>query len=136
MRSRQHCAALVLFGLALAGVIPMRSPRAATKAEPSVSPQQLIDERQVAKRDMLHIARGLRCVGGRCAKPCWPLRCLVHHSADAHGIAGNRFFVGTLTFDDPSVADEAVSRIFPPLINRSKGGAPLITASIGHSRVC
>jgi hypothetical protein len=23
------------------------------------------------------------------------------HSADAHGIAGNRFFVGTLTFDDP-----------------------------------
>ena len=26
------------------------------------------------------------------------------HSADAHGIAGNRFFVGTLTFDDPSVA--------------------------------
>ena len=30
------------------------------------------------------------------------------HSADAHGIAGNRFFVGTLTFDDPSVADEAI----------------------------
>jgi hypothetical protein len=29
------------------------------------------------------------------------------HPADAHGIAGNRFFVGTLTFDDPSVADEA-----------------------------
>ena len=34
------------------------------------------------------------------------------HSADAHGIAGNRFFVGTLTFDDPAVADEASSRIF------------------------
>src|SRR6516165_1710736 len=30
------------------------------------------------------------------------------HAAGAHGIAGNRFFVGTLTFDDPSVADEAV----------------------------
>ena len=28
--------------------------------------------------------------------------------AHAHGIAGNRFFVGTLTFDDPSVADEAI----------------------------
>jgi hypothetical protein len=28
---------------------------------------------------------------------------LLSHSADAHGIAGNRFFVGTLTFDDPSV---------------------------------
>jgi hypothetical protein len=30
------------------------------------------------------------------------------HSAAAHGIVGNRFFVGTLTFDDPSVADEAI----------------------------
>ncbi|MBV9812440.1 MAG: hypothetical protein JO326_06800 [Acetobacteraceae bacterium] len=28
------------------------------------------------------------------------------HSADAHGIAGNRFFPGTMTFDDPAVADE------------------------------
>jgi hypothetical protein len=30
------------------------------------------------------------------------------HSAHAHGIAGNRFFPGTLTFDDPAVADEAI----------------------------
>src|SRR6516225_4029504 len=29
-------------------------------------------------------------------------------SAQAHGIAGNRFFPGTLTFDDPAVADEAI----------------------------
>ncbi|WP_407179179.1 hypothetical protein [Bradyrhizobium sp. STM 3562] len=29
-------------------------------------------------------------------------------SAHAHGIAGNRFFVGTVTFDDPAVADEAI----------------------------
>ena len=29
-------------------------------------------------------------------------------TADAHGIAGNRYFPGTLTFDDPAVADEAV----------------------------
>jgi hypothetical protein len=28
--------------------------------------------------------------------------------ADAHGIAGNRYFDGTLTFDDPAVADEAI----------------------------
>ncbi len=28
--------------------------------------------------------------------------------AEAHGIAGNRYFPGTLTFDDPAVADEAV----------------------------
>ena len=30
-------------------------------------------------------------------------------SARAHGIAGNRFFVGTVTFDDPAVADEAIA---------------------------
>jgi hypothetical protein len=30
------------------------------------------------------------------------------HSAGAHGIAGNRYFDGTLTFDDPAVADEAI----------------------------
>jgi hypothetical protein len=28
--------------------------------------------------------------------------------AGAHGIAGNRYFDGTLTFDDPAVADEAI----------------------------
>ena len=28
--------------------------------------------------------------------------------AHAHGIAGNRFFPGTLSFDDPAVADEAI----------------------------
>jgi hypothetical protein len=30
------------------------------------------------------------------------------HLADAHGIAGNHFFPGTLSFDDPAVADEAI----------------------------
>jgi hypothetical protein len=29
-------------------------------------------------------------------------------SARAHGIAGNRYFDGTMTFDDPAVADEAI----------------------------
>ena len=29
-------------------------------------------------------------------------------SADAHGIAGNRYFPGTLTFDDPAVVDELI----------------------------
>ena len=28
--------------------------------------------------------------------------------AHSHGIAGNRYFDGTLTFDDPAVADEAI----------------------------
>jgi hypothetical protein len=30
------------------------------------------------------------------------------HAAHAHGIAGNRYFDGTMTFDDPAVADEAI----------------------------
>jgi hypothetical protein len=30
------------------------------------------------------------------------------HPAYSHGIAGNRYFDGTLTFDDPAVADEAI----------------------------
>jgi hypothetical protein len=38
------------------------------------------------------------------------------HSAYAHGIAGNRFFPGTLAFDDPAVADESVL----PLLTSSK----------------
>jgi hypothetical protein len=37
-------------------------------------------------------------------------------AAGAHGIAGNRFFVGTLTFDDPSVADEAIVPNFSTLL--------------------
>jgi hypothetical protein len=32
----------------------------------------------------------------------------VPEPAYSHGIAGNRYFDGTLTFDDPSVADEAI----------------------------
>jgi hypothetical protein len=32
----------------------------------------------------------------------------VSEPAHSHGIAGNRYFVGTLTFDDPAVADEAI----------------------------
>ena len=32
--------------------------------------------------------------------------------ANAHGIAGNRFFPGTLTFDDPAVADEAIVPLY------------------------
>jgi hypothetical protein len=34
------------------------------------------------------------------------------HSAHAHGIAGNRFFPGTLAFDDPAVADEAIVPLY------------------------
>jgi hypothetical protein len=44
------------------------------------------------------------------------------HPASAHGIAGNRFFVGTLTFDDPSVADEAIVPNFSTLNQLVEGG--------------
>jgi hypothetical protein len=33
-------------------------------------------------------------------------------SAHAHGIAGNRYFDGTMTFDDPAVADEAIVPLY------------------------
>jgi hypothetical protein len=42
--------------------------------------------------------------------------------AEAHGIAGNRFFVGTLTFDDPAVNDE-LSSTFSALRHAARGGA-------------
>jgi len=41
--------------------------------------------------------------------------------AEAHGIAGNRFFVGTLTFDDPAVNDELSSK-FSALKRNAPGG--------------
>ena len=43
--------------------------------------------------------------------------------AHAHGIAGNRFFVGTMTFDDPSVADEAIVPNFSTLNHPVDGGS-------------
>src|SRR5216684_7361351 len=44
------------------------------------------------------------------------------HSAHAHGIAGNRFFPGTLTFDDPAVADEAIVPTFSSSKHPGEGG--------------
>jgi hypothetical protein len=43
------------------------------------------------------------------------------HPPHAHGIAGNRYFVGTLTFDDPAVADEAILPDFSSL-NHPRAG--------------
>jgi hypothetical protein len=43
-------------------------------------------------------------------------------SVEAHGIAGNRFFVGTLTLDDPSVANEAILPNFSTLNGPVEGG--------------
>ena len=43
-------------------------------------------------------------------------------SAYAHGIAGNRFFPGTLSFDDPAVADEAILPNFASFKSPVDGG--------------
>ena len=42
-------------------------------------------------------------------------------SAEAHGIAGNRYFDGTLTFDDPAVADEAILPLYQNLAYPAQG---------------
>lgn len=54
---------------------------------------------------------------------CWPslLALLaIPAGAQAHGIAGNRLFPGTLTFDDPAVADEFTG----PILSRQKHPVP------------
>jgi len=42
--------------------------------------------------------------------------------AAAHGIAGNRFFAGTLTFDDPAVADELIVPNFSSFEHPAESG--------------
>jgi hypothetical protein len=42
--------------------------------------------------------------------------------AHAHGIAGNRYFPGTLAFDDPAVADEAIVPLYSTLKHRADVG--------------
>jgi hypothetical protein len=43
------------------------------------------------------------------------------HAGNAHGIAGNRYFDGTLTFDDPAVADEAIAPYYTNLDYPARG---------------
>jgi hypothetical protein len=42
-------------------------------------------------------------------------------AAHAHGIAGNRYFDGTLTFDDPAVADEGILPLYNQLDYPTRG---------------
>ena len=44
------------------------------------------------------------------------------HTAAAHGIAGNRYFVGTLTFDDPAVNDEVIVPLYSAINYPAPGG--------------
>lgn len=53
------------------------------------------------------------------------------HGVQAHGIAGNRYFPGTLTFDDPAVADEWVSQLSG--FKHQDGGGDATDISIAES---
>ena len=48
------------------------------------------------------------------------------YPAHAHGIAGNRFFPGTLSFDDPAVADEAIVPDFSSFKRPNEGGRNVV----------
>jgi hypothetical protein len=43
-------------------------------------------------------------------------------SVQAHGIAGNRYFPGTLTFDDPAAADELFLPLYDHLEHPTREG--------------
>ena len=58
------------------------------------------------------------------------------HTVHAHGIAGNRYFDGTLGFDDPAVADEAILPLYNQLNLPHKAAMSARTESIGPSRDC
>ena len=67
---------------------------------------------------------------------CWLAASVVVASgqtAAAHGIAGNRYFVGTLTFDDPAVADEAIVPNVSTLNHSAAGGGLLVEDRINWS---
>jgi hypothetical protein len=49
----------------------------------------------------------------------------------AHGIAGNRLFAGTLTFDDPAITDELVLPDFTRLTHRADGGGVVTDYVVG-----
>jgi hypothetical protein len=53
-------------------------------------------------------------------------------AAQAHGIAGHRFFPGTLTIDDPAVADEAIIPNFSQW-NHPDGGGDIRDNRINYS---
>jgi hypothetical protein len=50
-------------------------------------------------------------------------------TAHAHGIAGNRYFDGTLGFDDPAVADEAILPLYSQLSFPTHG------SNVGDNRI-
>ena len=53
---------------------------------------------------------------------CLILATIAPRSADAHGIAGNRLFPGTLAIDDPAVNDESRLPLFLSAKHPGQGG--------------
>ena len=58
-----------------------------------------------------------------------------YNGAEAHGIAGNRLFLGTLTFDDPAVNDEFSSAFSDLRRSAPEGTAVDKALSVGLSRL-
>ena len=56
----------------------------------------------------------------------------VASAAHAHGIAGNRYFPGTLTFDDPAIADEWVTQ-FSRLTGPAGDGTTATDSTLSQS---
>src|ERR1700730_13632118 len=64
----------------------------------------------------------------------WPLvfaMLVFAQPAHGHGIAGNRYFPGTLTFDDPAVADELL--FAPASLVHPGNGTDVPDTSVGWS---
>jgi hypothetical protein len=56
------------------------------------------------------MSRRTRLLALRVTVAC--LGSVIPPAVNAHGIAGDRYFPGTLTFDDPAVADELIAPNF------------------------
>ena len=77
---------------------------------PAIAPDNTVGLLTV--RDWLLIARASRLLANEAdidSPRASPVRgAPMTEFAEAHGLGGNRYFVGTMTFDDPAVADEAI----------------------------
>ena len=61
---------------------------------------------------------------------------LIGTHTDAHGIAGNRYFDGTLGFDDPAVAMKLSCRTTPTVLFPLRAVTPLKIALTGRLPDC
>ena len=79
----------------------------------------------------VHRRRGTRAIAALAA---FGLGLAAHgHAAGAHGIAGNRYFPGTMTFDDPAVADELTLPNYARVKRPSLGEGEVVEDTISGS---